>query len=335
MHKKLYVAFSIAALAVALVATSGAQPAQADAPAAGCVRVAENFVSGQSKTINGVTLTFTSTGEGVATFTVTPAGSTFTGTIRVKGGSGYFDNVFPTPVTSGTVYAPFKNGVSGPRHGISHIDICFAIVTTPSPSPSPTLTPLGSPSPIVSPSPTPSDTPTPTPTPSDTPTPTPSVSPLGSPSPIVSFSPSPEVSPSPSPEASPSPSLGPQGSPSPIVEVSPSPSPPGGGGDGSPSPSPSLEPLGSPSPIVNPSPTPEVSPSPTPEILAFGGGTGGNLIAGLTPAVGGGTAPVNPAAPGISNFANTGGSTPVLNLMTLLGMMSLALGGWLIKPRSA
>ena len=115
-----------------------------------------------------------------------------------------------------------------------------ALVSSPTPTPSPTVepTPTPTPSPTVEPTPTPTPSPTVEPTP--TPTPSPTVEPTPTPSPTV------EPTPTPSPTVEPTPTP----TPSPTVEPTPTPTP-----------SPTVEPTPTPTPEP---PTPE--PTPTPEI---------------------------------------------------------------------
>jgi hypothetical protein len=77
-------------------------------------------------TVGGLTFTFTPTGQGTASFTV--SGGSFTGVIYVKGGEPHNPNFFEN-ATSGNVSSAINPANQKP-FGISHIDICVTSSTT-------------------------------------------------------------------------------------------------------------------------------------------------------------------------------------------------------------
>ena len=143
-------------------------------------------------------------------------------TVIVKGGPTAYRITSPSLIGKNIVGPP--NPKSGKTYGVSNVKFCFALVASPSPSVSVSVSP--SPSASVSPSPSASASVSPSPSASM------SVSPSPSASPSASVSPSPSVSVSVSPSPSSSPSASASVSPSPSASVSPSPLGGTGGGGG-------------------------------------------------------------------------------------------------------
>lgn len=210
----------------------------------------------------------------------TPAGNWVYTNIIVKAGSITADpttfqanTLFATPKPGDLVWADVNgNGIYDPGgktgdKAISHIVICASLLSSVTPTPTPTQSVEATPTPTVTPTvtPTPTVTSTPTPTASATPTVTPTPTPTQTTTPTASPSPTPTISPVACPEPSPSPTIAaPSPTPKPTIRIkvlnspTPTPSP-----TVTPAPTASPSPTTSPSPTATATPTPTVSPTPT------------------------------------------------------------------------